>query len=127
MPAVPGQTSVFKANRFPKSERLTKRREFLEVYRTGRKTYGGPFICFVLRRVGQGRKFGVAVPRQVGGAVIRNRVKRYLRETYRLNRQRLAEDAAIVIVARGGAGNLNYHECAEAVTRLFRKGNVLSE
>lgn len=118
---MPGEAS------FPKRERLRKRREFLEVYESGKKTFGGPFICFVARREGQGRKFGVAVPRRVGGAVVRNRVKRYLRETYRQNRYRLRNDAQIVIVARPGAAELSYRECAEAIVRLFRKGNVLSE
>jgi ribonuclease P protein component len=69
----------------------------------------------------------MAVPRRVGGAVVRNRVKRYLRETYRRNRAHMVDDAHIVIVARPGAAGISYHDCAEAITRLFRKGNVLSE
>lgn len=118
---MPGQAS------YPKGERLTTRREYVEVYRMGTKAVAGPFICYVVRREGQGRKFGMSVPRRVGGAVVRNRVKRYLREVYRTNRARLADDARIVIVARPGAAALDYHGCAEAVTRLFRKGGVLSE
>ena len=118
---MPGQSSN------PRGERLRSRRDYLEVYREGKKAYGGPFICYVAQREGQGRRFGMAVPKRVGGAVVRNRVKRYLRETYRLNRSRLVDDVWIVVVARDGAGRMSYPECAEAIIRLFRKGGVLSE
>jgi len=118
---VPGQLSN------PHGERLRSRRDFLEVYREGKKTYSGPFIYYVAQREGQGRRFGMAVPKRVGGAVVRNRVKRYLREIYRLNRSRLADDVWIVVVAQNGAARMSYQECAEAIIRIFRKGGVLSE
>ena len=112
---------------FPRQERLRKRSEYRQIYNEGRKVVGPAFICFVAWREGQGRKFGCAVSQKVGKAVVRNRVKRYLREIYRTHRGALAEDAHMVVVARRGCAELNFHESQEAIRRLLRRGGVLSE
>ena len=109
---------------YPRSERLTRRGEYLSVYRDGVKRVGRTFICYVARREGQGRKFGCAVSRKVGNAVVRNRVKRYLREIYRAHREALPEDAHVVLVARPAAARATYHDCHTAVIELLRRGQV---
>lgn len=119
-PVVPGQ------NKFPSRERLTRQSEYLDVYRNGEKQVGRAFICYAVRRHGQGRKLGIAVSRKVGKAVVRNRLKRYVRETYRTHRAELAEDAHIVFVARPAAVALDYAECEQAIRQLLRKGGLLS-
>lgn len=86
---------------------------------------GEAFICYVVRRAGQGRKMGCAVSYKVGNAVVRNRVKRYLREVYRKHRAHLLDDVHLVIVARPAGAHLNYHQCEDALRRLFQKGGAL--
>lgn len=107
---------------FPRRERLTRKRDYEVVFRKGRKRVGPAFICYVARREGEGRKFGLAVSRKVGSAVVRNRVKRFLREFYRTHRAQLARDAQIVVVARPEAAALNFHQCTEAMRRLLKPG-----
>ena len=112
---------------FPRRERLTKTREYQSVYANGTRTVGPAFICYVVRQEGKGRKFGLAVSRKVGGAVTRNRVKRYIREIYRAFRKQMVDDVCLVVVARPTAANLNFAQCKDAISRLFRNGDVLSE
>ncbi len=112
--------------KFPRGERLTRRRDYLEVYRQGQKARGRAFDCFVVRRAGQGRKFGLAVSRKVGGAVTRNRVKRYIREIYRTRRKHMVDDINLVVVARPESASLSFAECEQAIGELFRKGEVLN-
>jgi ribonuclease P protein component len=57
--------------------------------------------------------------------VVRNRLKRYIRETYRTHRAHLAEDAHIVFVARPAAAALDYAACEHAIRQLLRKGGLL--
>ncbi len=108
---------------FPRRERLTRKSEFKTVFERGRKRVGRAFICYVVRREGQGRKLGLAVSRKVGSSVVRNRVKRYLREIYRTQRAQLPEDMYVVIVARPEAATLSYHECRDAIWRLLNAGD----
>ena len=113
--------------KFPRQERLTKTREYQEVYRKGTRWVGRAFVCYVVQRQGQGRRFGMAVSRRVGGAVVRNRVKRYIRETYRTQREHLIDDFSMVVVARHAAASMSYGECEAAIGGLFRKGHVLRD
>lgn len=110
------------SEKFPRRERLTHKSEYQKMYRLGTKHVGHSFVCFTLRQQGQGRKFGFAVSRKVGGAVVRNRIKRYLREIYRTNRREIPDDTHIVVVARYNCAGLSFHECEEAILGLFRKG-----
>jgi ribonuclease P protein component len=118
-PAVPGQ------ERFPSAERLTRKADYQRIYQEGDKWVGPAFICFVFRRPGERRRLGLAVSKKVGGAVVRNRIKRYLREIYRRRRSELADGMDLAIVARTAAATLTYTECETAIGQLFQKGDVL--
>jgi ribonuclease P protein component len=109
------------AQGFPRSERLTRRSDYLRVYETGRKRVGRAFICYTARQAGQSRKVGFAVSRKVGSAVVRNRVKRYLREIYRQNKESLPADAHVVVVARPASAELDYEGTEAALRRLLCK------
>lgn len=112
-------------NAFPKSERILQRSNFQAVFRRGERHVGREFICYVARWDGQGRKIGFAVSRKVGGAVVRNRVKRHLREFYRTHRSELVDDAHIVVVAKPAAAKRSFDECSNAMRKLLKKGGAL--
>ena len=94
------------------------------MYREGEKRVGETFVCYTARRAGQGRKMGLAVSRKVGRAVVRNRVKRRIREIYRTHRGQLGEDVHVVIVARQSSASLNYHQSEEALRQLFQRSSI---
>ena len=70
---------------------------------------------------------GLAVSRKVGRAVVRNRVKRRIREIYRTHRGQLGEDVHVVIVARQASAGLNYHQSEEALRQLFQRSIFRAE
>ncbi len=114
-------------NAFPRCEHLTKRAEYQHVYEHGGKWVGRQFIFYLVRDDGVERRFGVAVTRKVGNAVVRNRVKRYIREAYRHHRPRLDTGVLMVVVARPHAAGLTCGDSQDAIGRLFELGGVLSE
>ncbi len=82
--------------RFPSEFRLKKKADFKRVYESGTKRVGRYFTMFVLPTEKEGR-IGIVVSRKFGKAVERNRVKRLIREAYRLNRVRFAGMDIVVI------------------------------
>lgn len=95
---------------FPPHFRLRKREQFLACYDAGRRYHAKSFLLFVRERT-DGEKhwrLGLAVTRKVGGATVRNRIKRVLREFFRLHQRRLVLPVDIVAVAKkkSDAGNI---------------------
>ena len=84
---------------FPKSRRLLKRSEFDRVYRDGARS-ANAFFSAVCCEVEGPTRVGLAVGRSVGGAVVRNRVKRLLREAVRNRFDRLPDGWDVVLQAR---------------------------
>ena len=68
---------------FPRRERLRHRRDFQRCYARGMRRHGALLILFVHPNGQSGPRFGITASRKVGKAVVRNRVKRRLREIYR--------------------------------------------
>ncbi len=80
----------------PRQARLTRSRDFKEVSRRGSRLRAPPLLVKALaRREGRSR-MGLAVSRQVGSAVVRNRWRRAIREAFRLNRHRLGRPYDLV-------------------------------
>ncbi len=118
-------TAMPRPHCFPRDERLTRRRDYLHMYEHGAKRVGKHFVCFTERTPGAGRRLGTAVSKKVGNAVTRNRVKRHIRETYRLHRRELPDDVTIVVVARPSAARLNGPDAAASLRRVMKDQGLL--
>jgi ribonuclease P protein component len=90
--------------RFPRAARVRKRADYLAIQNRGRRVSGSHLLLF--GQPGRGR-LGITVSRKVGGAVVRNRLKRWIRECWRRHRpERSAVD--IVVVARPQAAQAEH-------------------
>jgi ribonuclease P protein component len=84
--------------------RLSRSRDFDAVYRQGRSVSTRFLVLYWFARgdAGGEPRLGIAVPKQLGGAVVRNRVKRQLRETWRSLLERVPGGNDYVLIARPG-------------------------
>jgi ribonuclease P protein component len=84
--------------------RLSRSRDFDAVYRQGRSVSTRFLVLYAFAREnGEAEpRLGIAIPRKVGGAVVRNRIKRQLREIWRARLDRLPANSDFVLVARPG-------------------------
>jgi ribonuclease P protein component len=106
-----------KTHGFAKSQRLRRAPEFRRVMAEGRKQQTAHFVVFS-RRVAGPARIGLTVGRRVGGAVLRNALKRRLRELYRL-RQAQMGDKELVIVAKSGSGGLALQDLLEELAPVL--------
>ena len=93
---------------FSPADRLHNSAEFRYLQRQGARAEVRHFVVYAGRFPGDEKsRLGVTVSRRIGGAVVRNRVKRRVREIYRLTlRSMLDSGNSIVVIARSGAGEL---------------------
>jgi ribonuclease P protein component len=102
---------------FSRDDRLRKRREFEECYASGVRVSGRLLQVFLLPAARP--RLGLSVPRRVGGAVIRNRVRRRLREIFRRNRELFGERGGdLVINARPSAARATFLELSDEYKKL---------
>jgi ribonuclease P protein component len=101
--------------RFPSAARVRLRSEYLAIQNRGRRVSGPNLLLFV--QPGSGR-IGVTVSKKVGGAVIRNRVKRWIRECYRRRRGELPSELDLVVVARPAAAGAGHQVLCRELTTL---------
>ena len=88
--------------RFGKAARLLRRREFLAVQQKGRRLYANGLLVLA-RDAGRDRpRLGITVSTKIGSAVVRNRVKRWVREAFRAVAAELPP-VDLVVIARAGA------------------------
>lgn len=83
-----------------REQRLTRREDFRRVYRNGSIKFGRYLVVHLLPVTDDSTKVGISVSKKVGNAVVRNRVKRRLREIVRLNWEQLPERHYVVFGAK---------------------------
>jgi ribonuclease P protein component len=105
---------------FGKEERIRRRADFLRISRDGAKYQTGHFRLSMCPNSLPRRRLGITVGKHVGTAVKRNRVKRLLREFFRLNKARLPASTDIVVVAKVGAAGLNLWQVTDELKGIFR-------
>ncbi|HNR50953.1 MAG: Ribonuclease P protein component [Deltaproteobacteria bacterium ADurb.BinA179] len=95
--------------RFPKQERLRKRRDYLNVEaKKQRKIITGHLIILAARNSENHTRIGITVSKRIGTAVKRNSVKRLLREIYRRNKEIFPPGYDVVLIARKQDKNTCY-------------------
>jgi ribonuclease P protein component len=100
--------------------------EFSRVYHKGHFVSGRHVVVHYLRRAGQVNRLGVTASRKIRGSVPRNRIKRLLRESYRLMEDRLATGYDLVLVGRESGDAPDYHVISREMVRLFQKAGIHS-
>jgi len=112
------------AEKFPRSVRIVRSSDYQALYKTGCKIHSSYFVLFGRCNALGHSRLGITASRKVGGAVVRNRVKRLFREIFRRSRNRISDRLDMVVNAKSGCGNANYEDLRTEFLTAVKKLNA---
>lgn len=98
---------------------LKKNCDFKRVYRTGKSFANKYLVMYALDNNLNANRLGISVSKKIGNSVVRHRITRLIRESYRLSEEKILQGLDIVVVARVGAKDKSYHEIKSALMHLI--------
>lgn len=108
-----------------KTVSIKENKDFKRLYYRG-KNLSADCVALYWRRTGlPGCRLGITVSSRVGKAVVRNRVRRLIRESYRLMEDRVSSGFDMVIVARSKAVGANFERVSSALEKVLVKSGII--
>ena len=104
---------------------IKKNHEFQRVYRAGRSFANRLLVMYVADGDGEGTRIGISASKKVGNSVVRHRIARLVRESFRLNETKVRRGLDIVVVARAAAKEADFKKIESAYLHLCGLHNIL--
>jgi ribonuclease P protein component len=105
---------------------LKKSRDFQSVYRTGKSLANRYLVVYVKKRDDDGEnRVGISVSKKVGNSVVRHRIKRLIRESYRLKCGQAFGGHDVVVIAREKSKGRTYQEIEKALLGLLKSHHLI--
>ena len=106
------------------TESLRKNQQFQFVYKNG-KSYANKYMVMYVKKNGlEINRLGISVSKKVGNSVVRHRIKRIIRESFRTSCDCWEDGCDIVIIARKEAKEKDYHQIESALRHLGKHHNI---
>jgi ribonuclease P protein component len=111
---------------FPRSRRIKLNRDFARAKSKGERIASGCLVAnWFLLAGNSSTRLGVVTSGKIGNAVVRNRARRLLRESFRLHQHELAQPVDLVLVARNSIAGKSFFEVEQDFLRALRKAKLL--
>ena len=110
-----------------KINRLKKRYQFNYVYRSGEHFSGEFIVLYIASSKTKNIKIGLAVTKKIGHAVVRNRIRRQLREIIKKQVPILKQNYNLIVVARDNITSASFEKLSIEFSKLIKKANLINE
>lgn len=100
------------------SESLKKNKDFQIVYKNGKSLANHYLVMYLLPNEFNKNRLGISVSKKVGNSVVRHRLTRLIRESYRMSEEHFRCGFDIIVIARTSAKGKSYHEIERALLHL---------
>ncbi|WP_066195352.1 MULTISPECIES: ribonuclease P protein component [Gracilibacillus] len=109
-----------------KAWRIKKNREFQEVFKQGASFANRQLVIYYLHKDQQAHyRIGLSVSKKIGNAVVRNQVKRYIRQVFVELDTKVKNEYDIIIIARQPVKDIDFHQIKKSVNHLLYKTGLL--
>jgi ribonuclease P protein component len=109
-----------------KEQRVKKNAEFQEVFKKGTSIANRQFVVYRLQKEDQmSFRIGLSVSKKIGNAVVRNQIKRYIRQVFLELKDEVKNNFDYVIIARKPAADMDFHEVKKSLIHVLKKSKVL--
>ncbi|AGK56193.1 ribonuclease P protein component [Bacillus sp. 1NLA3E] len=110
-----------------KKFRIKKNKDFQIVFKQGKSFANRQFIIYVLKKNEQSKfRIGLSVSKKIGNSVMRNRIKRRIRQSFFELKDFIKEENDYVIIARKPAAEMEFHEIKSSLIHLLKLSKVLN-
>lgn len=106
---------------------LKKNADFQEVYRKGKSAANRLLVLYISERDDRQNRIGISVSKKVGNSVVRHRLKRLIRESYRLNENQFVGGLDMIFIARPGARESTFSDMESALLHLMRRMKLIRD
>ena len=106
---------------------LKSNRDFRRLYSRGKRAVSPTLVLYVQRNRSGCNRLGITVSKKLGNAVARNKVRRRLREIYRLHERQIVRGYDLVVVSRVRACTADYHQLEAAFLSACAQLGLLTE
>ena len=107
-----------------RSESLKKNQDFKVVYQNGTSYANRLLVMYVLKNQHMKNRLGISVSKKVGNSVVRHRLTRLIRESYRLNETDFDSNLDIVVVARASCADSSARTSPEADSHMMFRSDI---
>ncbi len=112
------KTAIEGSFRFTKKDRITQPRDFRTVMKFGKRVSSRSFILFIRKNESAFHRLGIVVKKEIGPATFRNRMKRYVREFFRLNKGQIKGSYDMILMIKKGCLLRGYQEAEKELRKL---------
>ncbi len=110
-----------------KKFRLRKNMEFRKVYSHGKNYWNRNLTLYVKKNNIDETRVGYTITKKIGNSVVRNKLRRRMKEIYRLNFHRIETGYDLVFVPKRNIVNLSYEKLDSSMIHIMRKAGVLKK
>lgn len=104
---------------------IKKNYDFKKVYNSGKSYANKYLVMYVLKNELEENRLGISVSKKVGNSVVRHRLTRLIRESYRINKEMFNSSLDIVVIARAGAKEKGFKDIESAFLHLAKLHGIL--
>lgn len=110
-----------------KRNRIKKNEEFQDVFKNGVSVANRQFVIYLLEKPGQTEfRIGLSVSKKIGKAVVRNQIKRYVRQVFLELKDDLKQNLDYIIIARKPTAVMDFHEVQKSLLHVLKIAKVLT-